>query len=395
MARDAGALVLLDDVEHVDGVAEAGVDVGHHRQARAVDHGARHVEMLGHRHHADVGHAVHRRELEARRPDGIEARFRHQHGRQRAVRRHRLDEALLCQDLPEFRARCHGHPFNRCCSSSARKRAPASMSCLMPSCRLVADRILAPALDLIELVELGRGKRIGRRKMPLGNGQRHDQRARNVREVVERRQAEVAVRRHRRAQPRDGIGRLLDERQAFDDDEPRAVALVRPVEQRLPGRLLALHQGLGLAGAIAQHVGARVLGGVLDHAGALARDAIEPGRRQPCQRQVRDVDVGLVRHRPPFGRDRLGERARRHHQHRLGRRAHGPAVEQDAMAAVAAIDGRLFIEALHRGEGLHVRPARRQVRLNAAGCAAVRRSGPAAGRRVGACRRPTAPASAP
>ena len=56
----------------------------------------------------------------------------------RAVRRHRLDEALLRQDFPEFRARRHGHPFNRCCSRSARKRAPASMSCLMPSCRLVA-----------------------------------------------------------------------------------------------------------------------------------------------------------------------------------------------------------------------------------------------------------------
>ena len=42
---------------------------------------------------------------------------------------------------------------------------------------LGGDGILSPALDLIELVELGRGKGIRRRKMPLGNGERHYQRA--------------------------------------------------------------------------------------------------------------------------------------------------------------------------------------------------------------------------
>src|SRR4029450_4338745 len=56
---------------------------------------------------------------------------------------------------------------------------------------LGGDRILAPGLDLIELAGRGRGKGIRGREMLLGNGERHDQRARNVREVVERRQPEV------------------------------------------------------------------------------------------------------------------------------------------------------------------------------------------------------------
>ena len=96
----------------------------------------------------------------------------------------------------------------------------------------------------------------------------------------------------------------------------------------------------------------------------------------------------------PFGGDRLGERPGRHDQHRLGRRAHGLAVEQDAKAALARLDAGLLVEALHRGAGLHAgRPARQEqaqrcwLRCGPGVCAGGRAA-------AGACPT-TAPASAP
>src|SRR4029450_12190557 len=58
-------------------------------------------------------------------------------------------------------------------ASTSRNFAPAVVS--DPFVPLGGGRILAPALDLIELVELGRGKGIRGREMLLGNGERHDQ----------------------------------------------------------------------------------------------------------------------------------------------------------------------------------------------------------------------------
>ena len=131
----AGTFVLLHGIEDVDGIAEAGVDVGHHRQAGAIDDGPRHVEMLGHRHDADIRHAVHRGKLEARRPDRVEAGLRSQHRRQRAMRRHRLGDSLVGHDLPQPGACSHDppQPRRRAFSNSARKRAHASISLRTPS----------------------------------------------------------------------------------------------------------------------------------------------------------------------------------------------------------------------------------------------------------------------
>ena len=67
----------------------------------------------------------------------IDTGFGSQHRRHWTVRRHRLDQALLGQDLTEFRARAHDHPFSRASPSSARNRAPASISRRTPSCRAV------------------------------------------------------------------------------------------------------------------------------------------------------------------------------------------------------------------------------------------------------------------
>src|SRR5437660_88877 len=64
---------------------------------------------------------------------------------------------------------------------------------------------------------------------------------------------------------------------AVADDERGAVALGRPVEQRLPGLLLAVHQARRIGGAIAQQIGAAILRGVVDHPLALAGHAVEAG----------------------------------------------------------------------------------------------------------------------
>ena len=85
---------------------------------------------------------------------------------------------------------------------------------------------------------------------------------------------------------------------------------------------------------------------------------------------MRGIDLGLLRHRAPFLGDRLGQRLRRHDQHRLGRRAHRPAVEQHAEAAVAGVDRRLLVEALHWRKALHAEGEREKA-LNRPGGAAA------------------------
>jgi len=119
------------------------------------------------------------------------------------VRRHRLDEAVLCEDLPELRAHArtsaHAYPFSRASPSNARrKRAQASRSRWDAFVPLRGERIGTPALDLVQLVELPRAvKRLG-----TGTTGRPDTASAITSEpdvwgeVVERRQRQVTVRRH-------------------------------------------------------------------------------------------------------------------------------------------------------------------------------------------------------
>ena len=59
------------------------------------------------------------------------------------------------------------------------------------------DRVGAPAFDLEQLVELGRLEGLRRRDLAFRHGERDHQRARNVREIEQRRPGKVAVRRDR------------------------------------------------------------------------------------------------------------------------------------------------------------------------------------------------------
>ena len=151
-----------------------------------------------------------------------------------------------------------------------------------------------------------------------------------------------------------GLFGLVDESYSLGDDKARAVPVGSPVEQRLPGVLLQLHEARRRGRAIAQQVGPGIFRGVGDDLLASRNDPIEAGCRQARQRQVGGVDLRLVRHAAPFSRNGVGQRPRGDDEDRFRRRAHGFAVKQHTKAALLRLDRRLLVEALHgarRGEG--------------------------------------------
>ena len=110
------------------------------------------------------------------------------------------------------------------------------------------------------------------------------------------------------------------------------VAQRRPVEQRLPHRLLARRQFRRVVGAIADKIGAGVVRGLGDDLLALHRGAVDRGRGEAGQRHRLRTD--LVPLRVPLGGDRRGQLFARHDQLVAAGGAHRPAVERDAPAAL-------------------------------------------------------------
>ena len=156
-------------------------------------------------------------------------------------------------------------------------------------------------------------------------------------EIVERRdRGGERLQRSRRLPGRDHPGRHR---------ERGIVAQRRPVEQRLPHRLLARRQFRRVIGAIADKIGAGVVRGLGDDLLALHRGAVDRGRGKPGQRHRRRTD--LVPLRVPFGGDRCGQLFARHDQLVAAGGAHRPAVERDAPAALGGTDRSLFVHALH------------------------------------------------
>ena len=70
--RRPGPRIGADDMPDIDRVAVAGVEIGDQRDADLLDDRAGHVEVLGERQEARVGHAIGRRQFEAARPDAVE-----------------------------------------------------------------------------------------------------------------------------------------------------------------------------------------------------------------------------------------------------------------------------------------------------------------------------------
>src|SRR4051812_19693280 len=81
--------------------------------------------MLRHRDQADVGETVERREFETAGPDSVEACFFGQPRRQRAMRRHDVDEAGIGHLVPEV-ASLAGHRFGLSFWSLERARSRPS-----------------------------------------------------------------------------------------------------------------------------------------------------------------------------------------------------------------------------------------------------------------------------
>ena len=70
---DPGAGIGADEVHDIDRVAIAGVEIGDNRDRHALDDCPGHVEMLGERQEARIGHPIASRQLEAARPDPVKA----------------------------------------------------------------------------------------------------------------------------------------------------------------------------------------------------------------------------------------------------------------------------------------------------------------------------------
>ena len=150
--------------------------------------------------------------------------------------------------------------------------------------------ILAPGLDLKAFVELRGGEGLGRIETALDQRQRDDQRAAGARSPrvtpSARNRRARRPRRQRRAGSRPA-GRRDD---PGGDLERRVVAQHRPVDQRLPHRLLARRQRRRMRRAIADEIGRGVVGHLPHDRLALRRHPVDRGAGQTGQR-----------HRPPGG----------------------------------------------------------------------------------------------
>ena len=67
------ASVRANDVHDIDGVAIAGVEIGYNRHRDSLGDRTRHVEMLGERQQARIGHPIGGGQLETTRPHPVDA----------------------------------------------------------------------------------------------------------------------------------------------------------------------------------------------------------------------------------------------------------------------------------------------------------------------------------
>jgi len=99
---------------------------------------------------------------------------------------------------------------------------------------LSGQRIVAPALHLIKFIDLSRRESLFTRQSSLGHGKRNYQRSRRVGKIVERRQSESPYAATASPKRSTATGGWATKVEAARHDQPRAVALGRPIEQGLP-----------------------------------------------------------------------------------------------------------------------------------------------------------------
>jgi hypothetical protein len=104
---DAGALVLLDAADDVDGIAVAIVAIGDHGELGGVVDLGGDFEVLRHGKHAGVRHGARRSDLEPARPHPVEAGFFGQPGGQAVVRPHQQHRRRARQQFAELRRLAH------------------------------------------------------------------------------------------------------------------------------------------------------------------------------------------------------------------------------------------------------------------------------------------------
>src|SRR6185437_2009398 len=168
--------------------------------------------------------------------------------------------------------------------------------------------------------------------------------------------------------------------------ERRVVAQGRPVDERLPGFVLAARQLRRMAGAVADEIGAGITRDLRHHFRAPHRHQVDGGAGEAGERQLVELHLGALG--APFLGDRLGERGAWHRERCLGRRAQLLAVEADAEGAAGGLDARLLVEALHRcgassakglDSSLSSKPKNSQVAFMCGGSGAVTWSRPPRG----------------
>src|SRR5690554_612560 len=119
--------------------------------------------------------------------------------------------------------------------------------------------VRTPDFQFIGLLEFSRLE--GRRgvETSMAHGKADDEGAAGAYRQGQGGQGEVLVTLHCPAKRRQRGGRLFERGDAFGDGERRIERKGCPVEERLPGRMLPLHQGRRMGGAIAEEVGAGVV----------------------------------------------------------------------------------------------------------------------------------------
>ena len=239
-----------------------------------------------------------------------------------------------------------------------------------------------PIVRSRSLVELGRRERRFGIEPACGKRQRHDERAAQRGREMERRELHRVVRRDSIDKRAERRLRLIRRHDSGRHRKRGAIALARPVDERLPCRMLARHQLRGTFGAIAHKVRAGVFRDFGDDRIAAGRYEVDGDAGDAGERHRVGIDLFALR--LPFAGYRLGKRAARHGKRRLRRRAHRPAVEHDGEGAVRFRHSGSAIgaprPAKHRRRdrrtGRARRPRRSRKRRRSRACAAARALSP-------------------
>ena len=208
--------------------------------------------------------------------------------------------------------------------------------------------VLAPLLDLEQLVEQGGREGVMRRQRTALHGEPEHERARGRHRGVQPDQAPVV-------QPFDGCAkrphrdRVLNHRHDTGRrHQPGIVLPLGPVEPRLPRFGLPYGERFRRDGTIAEQVRPGVAHGLGHRIEPTCRHQVDHGRGQPGEAHRVRVDPVLLR--VPFRGNSLGKFASRHNEHMTRRRPHGLPVEQnrEAVALRSCLD--ITVEAAQRAQ---------------------------------------------